>query len=154
MRLQTKHFGEIELDEDKIITFDRGIMGFEELKSYTILYDIEEEGQKTISWLQSTQEPGLAIPIVSPSLIDEKYNPTVEDELLQSIGELNDENTVIFLTITVPSVIEKMSVNLKAPFVINSDTKKGIQIIAENPEYQVKYNVYEALKNAKKKGDE
>lgn len=154
MRIETKHFGEIELEEDKIIFFERGIMGFEELKNYTILYDIEEEGQHTISWLQSTEEPGLAIPIVSPQVIDNNYNPVVEDELLQSLGEINDDNIAIFLTITVPRDIKNMSVNLKAPFVINSDTKKGIQVIAENPDYQVKFNVYDIIQKANKKGDD
>ena len=41
--------------------------------------------------------------------------------------------------------------NLKAPFIINSDTRKGCQIIVENKDYEIKYNVYEALK--KKKGE-
>ncbi len=85
--------------------------------------------------------------MIKPWLVKEDYNPTVEDELLVSLGELTEENLVILLTMTVPEDTKQMSVNLKAPVVINADTRKGIQIIAENQDYEVKYKVYEILKN-------
>lgn len=150
MRFMTKHFGEIELGEEKIINFDNGIMGFEDYKRYTILFDIESGEKPVISWLQSIEEPGLAIPVINPLYVREDYNPTVEDELLTSLGELNDENIIVLLSITVPSDITKMTSNLKAPFIINSDTRKGCQVIVENSDYPVKHNVYESLEKIKK----
>lgn len=152
MLFKTKYFGEIDLSEDKILTFDNGIMGFEEYKKYTILFDSADEGEPIISWLQSLDEEMLAIPVINPLLVKEDYNPVVEDELLKPLGELTEENIVLLLTMTIPAELEKMTVNLKAPFVINSDTRKGCQIIVENKDYEIKYNVYEVLK--KKKGDE
>ncbi len=115
-------------------------------KQFTLLYDCDKE-QTNISWLQSLEEPSLALPVIKPWLVKEDYNPTVEDELLASLGELTEENLVILLTMTVPEDTKQMSVNLKAPVVINADTRKGIQIIAENQDYEVKYKVYEILKN-------
>lgn len=70
----------------------------------------------------------------------------MEDELLKPLGELNEENIIVLVSVTVPREIEKISANLKAPFVINSDTRKGAQIITENPDYEVKYRFYEQLK--------
>ncbi|MDK2807597.1 MAG: flagellar assembly factor FliW [Clostridiales bacterium] len=155
MIIQTRYFGEIDLSEDKVITFENGIMGFEDFKKYTLLYDNEKEERPSISWLQSLEEESLALPVVNPFLIDETYNPVVDDELLQSLGELTDENIVLLLVMTIPSEIEKMTANLKAPLVINADSKKGCQIIVENQDYPIKFNAYEALKNLKaKKGDE
>lgn len=150
MLVETKFFGEVDLPEEKILTFDRGLIGLSDYKKFTILYDCDKE-ETNISWLQSVEEPALALPVVRPWLIKEDYNPTVEDELLISLGELTDENLVILLTMTVPEDIEQMSVNLKAPVVINADTRKGIQIIAENQDYEVKYKVYEIL-NKKQEG--
>lgn len=150
MRFMTKHFGEIDLEEDKIITFDNGIMGFEDIKRYTILFDIEAGEKPVISWLQSIDEPGLAIPVINPLLVKEDYNPTVEDELLTPLGEINDENLLVLLSLTVPSDLTNMTTNLKAPFIINSDTRKGCQVIVENSDYPVKYNVYEIFETIKK----
>lgn len=154
MLIQTKHFGKIDLEESKIITFDQGIMGFEECKQYTILYDIEDGQNPAISWLQSIEEPGLALPVINPFIVKTDYNPVVEDELLKPLGEINEENLVLLLTVTVPTDIEKISVNLKAPFIINADTRKGCQAIVENQDYDIKYKVYDIIQKSKgKKGE-
>lgn len=154
MLVKTKYFGEIDLAEDKIIEFERGLVGFEDWKKYTILYDCESKEREEISWLQSLDEPGFALPIISPYSVIHDYNPVVEDELIKNLGELNEENLVIWVTLTVPSDITKMSCNLKAPIVINADTKKGCQVIAENTDYVVKYNVYDAVQKMKEKKEQ
>ena len=127
MLVKTKFFGEVDLPEEKIITFERGLIGLADYKKFTILYDCEKENSN-ISWLQSVEEPTLALPVVKPWIIKEDYNPIVEDELLSHIGELTEENLVILVTMTVPEQIEQMSVNLKAPIIVNADTRKGAQI--------------------------
>lgn len=149
MLVKTRHFGEIDLDEEKVLTFEDGLIGFEDCKRYTILYNNEEGGNNTISWLQSLDVPELSLPVISPLSVLADYNPIVEDEVLLPLGELTEENVIILLTLSVPADITKMSANLKAPLVINADTKKGCQIIAENPDYVVKYNIYEQAKKLK-----
>ena len=150
MLVKTKFFGEVDLPEEKILTFERGLIGLADHKRFTILYDCEKE-ETNISWLQSVDEPTLALPVIKPWLVKEEYNPTVEDELLSSLGELTEENLVILLTMTVPADIKEMTVNLKAPVIINADTRKAVQIIADNQDYEVKYKVYEIL-NKKREG--
>lgn len=149
MLIQTKYFGEIDLAEEKIVTLERGLFGFEEFKKYTILYDCEKKNGANISWFQSVDEPTLALPVINPLLVKEDYNPVVEDELLSGMGEVTEENLVILLTMTVPSDIREMSVNLKAPIIINADTRKGAQLIVENQDYEVKYKIYDLLKEKK-----
>lgn len=148
MLVKTKFFGEVDLPEEKILTFDRGLIGFEDYKRYTILYDCEKESNN-ISWLQSVDEPSFAMPIIKPWLVREDYNPVVEDELLQGLGELTDDNLVILLTMNVPADLKNMSANLKAPIVINSDTRKGAQVVVENQDYEIHFKVYDILKNKK-----
>ena len=144
MLVQTKFFGEIDLPEEKIVTLERGLIGLEQYKKYTILYDCEKE-EANISWFQSVEEPTLALPVIKPWLVKEDYNPVVEDELLTGLGDLTEENLVILLTMTVPEDIKQMSVNLMAPIIINADTRKGTQIVVENADYEVKYKIYDIL---------
>jgi Uncharacterized protein conserved in bacteria len=146
MLVKTRHFGEIDLDENKIIYFENGILGFEDYKKYTLLFDDEDGERPDISWLQSLDEAALAIPVISPFFVKPDYNPEVEDELLKDLGELTDENTVVLVSVTVPSDIEKITANLKAPFIINANEKKGAQIVIDNSEYEVKYRFYEQIK--------
>ncbi len=150
MRIETKYFGEVEIEEEKIITFEQGILGFNDLKKYTILYDIESGDDSLISWLQSMEEPGLALPVLNPNSIKQDYNPVIEDELLTPLGEIREESLVVFVTVTIPSDITKMSVNLKAPIIINAATRKGMQIIAENQGYEIKYPIYDIFNHVSK----
>jgi flagellar assembly factor FliW len=84
--------------------------------------------------------------VVNPFIIKPDFNPEVEDELLKSLGDLTDENIVVLVSVTVPEEIERISANLKAPFIINSDERKGTQVVVENADYEIKYRFYEQLK--------
>ena len=64
MVITTRIFGEIEIDDAKIITFESGIIGFPDLKKFTLLYDAEKTGG--IKWLQSLEEPAFAMPVMDP----------------------------------------------------------------------------------------
>ena len=91
MKISTKYFGDIDIGEEKIIRFENGLLGLEEYKNYTILYDIEAGSESLFSWLQSTDETGLALPIVNPVKIDENYDPPIEDAKLEPIRHLNKD---------------------------------------------------------------
>ena len=153
MKINTRIFGEIEVEEDKIIHFVNGIVGFPELKDFALVFDEEKGDRSEIRWMQSVQEPNFAIPVIDPLAIKPDYNPVVEDELLTSVGEIKPEELLVLVTITVPKDITKMSINLKAPIIINAAYKKACQIIVEGDEYQVKYPIYDILQAAKKVGE-
>ena len=89
------------------------------------------------------------MPVMNPLMVCETYNPQVSEELLSDLGNLSDENIVVLVTVTVPTDLTKMTVNLQGPIIINSDEKKGAQIIVEGSEYPVKFPIYEILKSRK-----
>lgn len=151
MKADTRLFGEIEIAEDKIITFADGIIGFPDCKKFTLIFDEEKGDRRNICWLQSLDEPVFALPVIDPLLVKPDYNPVVEDELLTPLGNLTEENIFILVTVTVPEKLEELSVNLQAPLIINVDTRSACQIILER-DYPVKYKIYELLK-ARKAGE-
>lgn len=153
MKAATRLFGEIEIDESKIITFEDGIIGFPDMKKFTLIFDEEKEGRPSISWLQSMDEPEIAFPVMDPLFVCETYNPSVEDELLKNLGTIKEDNLYVLVTVTVPQEIKELAVNLKAPIVINTDTRKASQIIVED-DLPVRYRIYEILEEAKKKAGE
>ncbi len=152
MKAATRLFGEIEIDESKIITFEDGIIGFPDMKKFTLIFE-EKEGRPSISWLQSMDEPEIAFPVMDPLFVCETYNPSVEDELLKNLGTIKEDNLYVLVTVTVPQNIKELAVNLKAPIVINTDTRKASQIIVED-DLPVRYRIYEILEEAKKKAGE
>lgn len=147
MTTKTRLFGEITIADEKLIIFPEGIVGFPFLKTFALIHDAEDE-KAPIMWLQSMEEPGFAMPVIEPNLVMDNYNPTVNDEFLTPVGELAPDQIYSLVTITVPPEIEKMSVNLKAPIVINMANNKAVQIIVED-DFKVKHPIYETLRKRK-----
>ncbi len=151
MNITTKVFGEISIDDDKIIHFPSGIIGFPEMTDFALVHD-EERGVGAIHWLQSVQETSFALPVMDPLIVKPEYNPEVDDELLKNIGDLTEDELLVLVTVTVPSDLTKMTVNLKGPIIVNATEKKACQVIVEGDEYVVKYPIYDILK-ARKAGE-
>lgn len=152
MKINTRIFGEIEVGDEKIITFENGIIGFPDLKRFTLLHDEEKGTDVGLRFLQSIEEPGFAMPVMDPLVVQPDYAPEVNEELLASLGNLTDENLLVLVTVTVPSDLTQMSVNLQGPFVINVDECKACQIIVEGNSYPVKFPIYDILQ-ARKAGE-
>lgn len=149
MLISTKVFGEVEITEDKIITFPGGIVGFPELRRFTLLHDEEKGVNAGIRWLQSLEEPAFAMPVMDPLAVKEDYNPEIDDELLTAIGEVTVDNLLVLVTVRVPSDLTQMSVNLQGPIIINVDNRKACQIIVDVDTYPVRFPIYELLQSRK-----
>ena len=148
MKLTTRIFGEVEIEDSKIISFPSGIIGFPDLKRFTLMYD-EEKGTDTIKWLQSIEEPGFAMPVMDPLIVCPDYNPQGDRLSIAEIGELDDNEMLVLVTVTVPHDLKQMTVNLKGPFIINVKEMKASQTIIDNDDYPVKFPIYDILQKNK-----
>lgn len=144
MRIKTRLFGEIEVSDEKVIVLVNGLIGFPDMKKYTLIYDEEKEDRGNIMWLQSLDEPDFAMPVMVPNTVQPDYNPTVNDDMLSNIGEINENNIYVLVTVRVPAEPKDATVNLKAPIIINTDTCMGNQIIVEDNQ-PIRFRIYDAL---------
>lgn len=145
MQVKTRLFGEIDIADDKIIVLTNGLIGFPDMKKYTLIFDEEKEDRGNIMWLQSLEESDFAMPVMLPHKVAPDYAPSIEEDILKPLGELNENNTFVLVTVRVPRDIKDASVNLKAPIIINTDTNKGDQIIIDG-DAPIRYPIYDALK--------
>ena len=152
MKADTRLLGKIEIEDEKIITFEQGIIGFPYMKHFALIFDVEDGKEAKIKWLQSMDEECFAMPVMSPYELVPDYHPSVSDETWQTLGEIRDEDMLVLVTVTVPTDITQMSINLKAPVVVNLATNKASQVIVED-EYPVKYKIYDKVKDGKKEGE-
>ena len=150
MRINTRYFGTVDLDDDKVIVFDEGLFGFEEYKKFALIFNNEAKERPAISWLQSVDEQALALPVMIPTVVKPDYNPVVEDDALETLGDWNEDNISVLVTVTVPEDLKDMTTNLKAPIIINTDTMKGVQTVVENQDYEIRFKIYDLLKAAGK----
>ena len=151
MLIQTRSFGEVNIEEERILDFPNGIIGFPDLKRFVLLHDSERGESVGIHWLQSIEEPGFAMPVMDPLIVESGYNPIIEDDILTPLGDLSEDDTIVLVTVSVPKDLTKMTVNLRGPIVINAAKRKGCQVIVEGEDFSVRFPIYEILQKNKEK---
>jgi len=124
MILQTTRFGQVEVDEQRIITFPKGILGFPDYKTYVLI----EPGQDTyFFWLQSTQSPDLAFVVTDPSLFVSSYQVPIKTEQLDEMGMQGIEEAQVFVIVNKRGNL--LTGNLQGPLVINVRDRIGEQLV-------------------------
>ncbi|MCL2699338.1 MAG: flagellar assembly protein FliW [Defluviitaleaceae bacterium] len=147
MKLKTRHFGEVEIPEDILLSFDEGIPGFPDSKRFVLIQepDHADDDDSLFYWLQSADEPELALMLMDVVKVMPEYDPAVDLDQIHELGLLEAESYFVYNVVRIPEEIEKMSVNLKAPIVINDRLKKGKQVFSKNEDYAIRYFIYEEL---------
>ncbi|WP_029322846.1 flagellar assembly protein FliW [Butyrivibrio sp. AE3004] len=148
MKANTRLFGEVDIDDSKIITIPFGLVGFPQLQKFALLHD-KDRPVGALWYLQSMDDPDFALPVIDPLTIKPEYNPQIVEDDVELLEPLTEKNLLILVTITVPEDIKNMTANLNAPILINSDTNKGaqIEIVWGKEEYVTKYPIYDYLKS-------
>lgn len=141
MRVVTKPFGAIEVDDRQIISFPYGILGFENLKNYVLLDAV----QQPFYWLQSLEVVEVAFVLINPRIFHPDYSLDVPGEELEEIGIESEENTLDFAIVTIPENPVEMTANLQGPIIINKASRVGRQSISNNDKWQVRHLIMKDL---------
>lgn len=135
MKLTTKYLGEVQIDEEKIIHFSKGLPGFPDETTFIIL---ELPDNTAFQILQSTTTSSLAFVITNPYLFYQDYTLKLNDELLQQLEIEKQEDVVIYTIVTLKQPFSESTINLRAPIVIHAQTLKGKQYILNDGDYSSK----------------
>ncbi|MDR2069808.1 MAG: flagellar assembly protein FliW [Treponema sp.] len=141
MKVTTKAYGVIDVDEHQKITISSGLFGFEAFKDYVLL-DAERQ---PFYWLQSLDVERLAFILVNPFLFRPDYELDISDEDLLEIGIFDPQKALIFSIVTIPADGGGMTANLQGPLVINRETRQGKQAILTDPRWGTRHNIMDEL---------
>lgn len=141
MTINTKNFGEIQINTEDTINFAEGLPGFHEDKRFLVLFqEPEGDAPNPISFLQSIDNGELCFVLVDMSNFYPEYissvHPTVQ-------GEGFDETTIIYNIATVFEDMADTTVNLKAPVLIDYEKKQGKQIILQGDEFPIRVKLFQ-----------
>ncbi len=148
MKVLTKAYGTVDVNERQKITFPSGLFGFESLKDYVLL-DAE---QKPFYWLQSLDEEKTAFILIDPFIFRPDYEMDIDNEELRPIGITDPEKAVIFTIVTVPIDNSPMTANLQGPLVINRDSRLGVQAVLTDSRWKTKHDIIAELASLKQEG--
>lgn len=134
MKINTTRFGEIEIEENKIINFPLGIPGFTHLKRY-ILLDYKDP----VKWLHAVDDPDIAFIVAEPFVLFPDYSFTIEDDIEEFLEIKDVADTAILVILNVTD--GKLNANLKAPIIVNISKLKAMQVILEDERYSFRVPV-------------
>jgi flagellar assembly factor FliW len=136
MQIETKYHGQLNILDRDIITFERGLPGFENESKFALL-SLGEDSPFTI--LQSVQTPAVAFVTVSPFTFYKDYDIQLPDDVLEELDIRREEDVVLLVILTIREPFEQSTANLLAPIVINKHVKKGMQVVLSDPRYKIKH---------------
>lgn len=137
MSVKTRNFGDIQIDEDKVIVFKEGIPGFEELHKF-ILIDSQDE---VFHYLQSIENGDICFVIINPYDLKKDYAPIISEEYFSKLGGGPSEQFALYSIVCLKNPIQDSTVNLAGPLVINIENKLGIQVVTEEKMYSTRHKL-------------
>ena len=136
MEIQTTRFGQIVIEEDKIITMTQGILGFPDDRRYVLIP--HKEGSP-FHWLQSVDTPHLAFVVASPGRFFADYAFDISDDVERELEIESPEDVDCLVIITIPKDNpRKLTANLLGPVVINVKKRLARQVVLDPNVYPVR----------------
>lgn len=135
MQIKSQRFGVVHIDDDAVLNFPDGIIGFPREQAFAL---IPHNGSTYLAWLQSLNQPDLAFPVVSAHYFVEGYPDVPVSAAAHAVGlKGNEEDFAILLVLCAP-IGQPATVNLLAPVLVNSETRTGTQVILEGSRFSTR----------------
>jgi flagellar assembly factor FliW len=138
--IETKDLGFVEIDEKNIISFPRGIYGFENAVRYAMLKD--NEAENPFMWLQCVDDKQTSFIVVEPTSFIDDYAPRLSQKMKDQIKLVSDDVLRLAVICTIPADFNKITINLKCPIIINSIDNIAMQAILEDDCYSMTYPLF------------
>lgn len=148
MKFRTTRFGEIEFTDEVVMNFPEGVLGFPDNKRY-ILLEHDANGSP-FKWLQSLDNADLAFIVLDPYQIVSDYRFEIDVDTERVIGTDLPNCCALMAIATIPhNAPLMMTANLKAPLVVNVETRRGRQVVLSTNCYQINTPVFTTLGGGK-----
>ncbi len=151
MKIKTRKFGDIDIDEKEILTMPEGLPGFPGYNRFVVLKRPETA---PFCWLQSVEEPNLNIVMMSPFYFMPEYDPKLDTIIdMRKWHGVKKDTLQVYVVVNILGEGEDktISANLMGPIVINQESKEAVQFVFSKSEYSHRHNVLKSLEENQKK---
>jgi flagellar assembly factor FliW len=124
MEIQTTRFGIVNVDDDRIMTFPSGMLGFPQHTRFAL---VQTGTENYFFWLQSVDDPNVAFIVADPTIFFREYGVALREEQRQEIRLENEQSLQIFVICN--KVGEWLTGNLLGPIAVNAETRLGMQVV-------------------------
>jgi flagellar assembly factor FliW len=135
MDIQTTRFGTVAIEAEDVLHFPAGLVGLEDCQHWVLLADAQNDA---LGWLQSTSHPEVALAVVTPRRFVPDYQVRIVRSELAPLAILRPQDAKVL--VIVGKNERSITLNLKAPLVLNLDSRLGKQVVANN-EYPIQHEL-------------
>ena len=128
-------FGELDVDRRDIIRFPDGLPGFERSRAFVLL---TSEANAPLQYLHAVEGPPASFLAIDPKLVLENYRCELNEADLQRLGADRDE-ALLWLALVMVDADGAITVNLRAPLVINPRGMVGHQMMPHQCLYPLRH---------------
>lgn len=144
LKCATTRFGEIEVDEDIVISIPEGLIGFEDCQRFVVL---NAGDRSPFRWLQSLDDGAVAFPVIDPWDFMPEYAPAISDSDAAQLRIDRDTPKLVFAVVTIPRNNPRgITANLLGPLVVNPITRIGKQVIVADEQYHTKHSIMDEIR--------
>ena len=136
MLIETTRFGRVEVDGDKLITFDEGILGFPGLKRYGL---IQTSPDPVFFWLQSSENPTLAFVVCDPLAFVEDYHVPIKADDVKSLELSGLTDCQVFVIVN--KVDGHLTANLQGPLVVGARSLRAKQLVLSDKRFSTRHRL-------------
>lgn len=125
MEINTR-YGKQVVAKSSLLTFPEGLPGFEDLRQYKLFH---EEGKSTVYYLQSTEDPDIRLPLVTPQACKVDFRIDLTDEEVSKLQIESEDDIVVMVTLSdnQDDAAAGITANFMAPIIINTQSRIGMQ---------------------------
>lgn len=133
MYVMTTRFGNVPIEPSDVLRFDQGLIGMEMCREWVLLAD---DSNSSLAWLQSLDRPEVALAVVSPRRFVRDYQVRISSRDIAPLGAGSSKSLQVLAILNRHQ--DTLTLNLKAPIVVNLATNRGRQVVAKN-DHEVQY---------------
>lgn len=134
MKVTSTRFGSVEIAEEDVLEFPKGILGFSNLRRFALL---PHRSSTSVAWLQSLDSPEIALPVVSAHALEAGYEGAMTRLELNELG-VSDPNDIAALLVLSVTPGLPPTVNGKAPILVDAATRKGVQVVLQETRFSTR----------------
>lgn len=138
MVINTTRFGQVEVEEQRLIHFPKGLLGFSRYTRFALMLP---EENSYFYWLQSTEAADLAFVVTDPRLFVPTYRVPLDSEQIQSLGIESEEDAEVFIIVNKRGNL--LTGNLQGPLVVRVATRVGEQMVLSDRRFTTRVPLLE-----------
>ena len=136
MLIRTRRFGPLEVEEDKVITFEQGLLGFPNQQRYTLLHTTPDP---VFYWLQSLDDPDLAFVVCDPRTFVLDYEVAVRTEEVAGLQLAAPGDAQVLVIVN--KVDGELTGNLFGPVILNPHNRRARQLVLTDKRYGTRHTL-------------